>query len=92
MEHDLRRFSPQELETALTIVLPRMKARNLVRMLLQKRNADAITGQPYLSDDILDLLLLVSASCAERVGATLRLSPEEVEAKRVDAENRFRKP
>lgn len=87
--NELNRFSRAELELALSFVMPLDKAHEMV-LLLETSSAshpDHLALQ--LSEDILDLLLLVSDSCADRAGSILELSAAQLQERRREAKLKF---
>jgi hypothetical protein len=71
--NELGLFSAAELESALSIAMGASEAHELAVMLQANSSADPVTHPLQLSDDLLELLLLVSDSCASRVGSILGL-------------------
>jgi hypothetical protein len=85
-------FSEDEYAAAFQLVTDRADAMKHAQELAVPRNADDDGPQWALSPDVLDLLSLVSADCAERVRVILGLSPEEARARRLVFANRLRAP
>jgi hypothetical protein len=79
MPDEMKLFSVDELTAALKHVMPVSAARREALGLI----GNVEGGIPQqLSDDMLDLLSLVSDSCAERVRLVLRLSESDAFARR----------
>ena len=82
-------FTEEEFAAAYRLVTTREEARELARMDCMPRDPDD-DGPPWLlSPDVLDLLSLVSADCAERVRVVLGLTPEEAHERRLRVAERF---
>jgi len=82
-------FTEEEFAAAYRLVTNPEEARELARMDCIPRDPDD-EGPPWLlSPDVLDLLSLVSADCAERVRVVLGLTPEAAHERRLRVAERF---
>ncbi len=82
-------FTLQEFEAAFRHIASANDAKRQAREMIAGRALDD-NGPPWqLAPDILDLLSLVSDSCAERVREILNISVEEARERRVRASTRF---
>ena len=91
-EHDLPRgevedqallFTLEEFEQAARFIMPPEEARERASHAHHPVPDPAARKQPsYISSDMLDLLAMVSDSCAKRVAKIWGVTPEEAEARR----------
>lgn len=82
-------FTETELTQALEFIMGVHEARAAAIELCTSRDPQD-DGPPYLlSPDLLDLLSLVSSSCAERVRAILKLSDNDARERREEVRRRL---
>lgn len=79
-EHSL--FTEDEFAAAFELITSPAEAKELAQLICLGREPDDQGGPWALSPDVLDLLSLVSAECAERVRTLLSLTAEEAHARR----------
>lgn len=75
-------FTEDEFTAAYELITDPKDATRLARIDCAPRDPDDQGSQWLLSPDVLDLLSLVSADCAERVRMVLSLTPEEARERR----------
>src|SRR5690242_10757060 len=83
------RFNEEEFVQAFRLIETSTMAATLAREMSAPRDPEDVGGAWLLSPDVLDLLSLVSASCAQRVQAILHLTDEEAAKRRDAARARF---
>ena len=83
------RFSEEEYVQAYRLIETPAMAATLAREMSAPRDPEDAGSAWQLSPDVLDLLSLVSASCAQRVQAILHLTDEEAARRRDAARARF---
>lgn len=88
---DRSQFTRADFVNAFSLVCPREEAEQWTEELLAPQSApDPLAGyDTHLSDDVLDLLSLVSEDCARRVQSILGLSHADAEARRARARQRL---
>lgn len=89
---DRGHFTRADFVTAFSLVCPREEAERWTDELLAPPPAPDPHPAGYdthLSDDVLDLLSLVSEDCARRVQAILKLSDKDAEARRARVRRRI---
>jgi hypothetical protein len=84
-------FTESEYVKAFELITDPSEARTLARELVTKDDPDPDPTW-LLSPDVLDLLSLVSAECAERVRQILQLSPEQAEQRRAQIAAKLKRP
>ena len=88
---DRTHFSRDDFIAAFALVCSLDEAERWTDELLRQPPPDNPAGyETHLSDDVLDLLSLVSDQCARRVQAILRISDEEAAARRARLRRKIR--
>jgi len=87
---DRERFTRAEFVAAFRQVVSTEEAERWTYELLAPRPEAPSEFDTHLSDDVLDLLSLVSDGCAERVRAIMNLNDKDAAARRDRLRNRIR--
>jgi len=82
-------FSFEEFVTAFLQITDRAEAETIAADLSHPRAPDDVGGAWQLAPDVLDLLSLVSPSCAARAQSILKLSDADMQSRIAAARQRY---